>query len=119
MGKLTYDATRRIAWLRMQFTSEDSHKVQSFSGLHPTNVGSVQVHCYALMPDFERYVDVFSEIVTSVQIDDEWKYRDRSAAAAFFDTPRASGAVGGIVAAIVLGLLRRRRVKAKTANRQV
>ena len=61
----------------MQFT-DDGQIVQGFSGLHPTKVGSIQVNCYASTADFEKYAALFSKILTSVQVDDKWKYRKQS-----------------------------------------
>jgi len=81
LEKLTYDPSRRLVWLRMQLTMEGGQKVQVLSGLLPTSVGSIQVHCYAPAVDFEKYAAAFTEIITSAQVGGEWKYvaKNRSA----------------------------------------
>jgi len=121
VGKLTYDPSTRVAWLRTQFTGDDG-ETQGFSGLHPTNIGSIQVHCYALTPEFEQYAPLFSEIITSVKIDDVWKYRERSrfvvALGDFSDlaSSAVTGAVGGLATVVVLWVFRKRRRAAKAAG---
>lgn len=123
MGALTYDPVKQVAWLRMQFTGDDGQTVQGFSGLHPTNVGSIQVHCYAPTADFDEYAPLFSEIITSVQVDDGWRYRARSGASGvlggFGDlgSSAVTGAIGGLAAVLVLRVLRKRKRAAKTAHR--
>lgn len=94
IGKLTYDPAKRIAWLRMQFTGEDG-EMQALSGLHPTKAGSIQVHGYSFGLEMEKYGPLFSEIISSVKIDDEWKYRDRSGLAAALGRIFDFGSSGG------------------------
>lgn len=121
MGELTYDPAKRIAWLRMQVSSEDGQTVQVFSGLHPTSVGSVQVHCYALSDELDRLAPLFSQIITSVDIDEEWKYRERNAASRalrILSDLGLTGAAGGIIAFIVFRVFRGRKLLAKTAHRE-
>jgi hypothetical protein len=121
VGELTYDPAKRIAWLRMQFSSEDGQTVKVLSGLHPTNVGSVQVHCYALSDEFDRFAPLFSQIITSVDIDEEWKYRESNAVSRGFGRLSdlgLTGAAGGMIAFIVFRVFRRSKLVAKTANRE-
>ena len=123
VGAMTYDSVKQLVWLRMQFSDNDGQAVQGFSGLHPTNVGSIQVHCYALAAEFDKYAPQFSEIITSAQIDDEWKYRAKSGASGFLGdfgdlgSSAVTGAIGGIAAVLVARILRRRKQVASSAQR--
>ena len=122
IGKLTYDPGRHLVWMTFQMTDGDGESIQGLSGLHPTNVGSIQVHCYSLKAEFDRYAPLFSEIITSVQIGDDLKYRARgslmqSLGDAFdLKSMAVDGAVGGIVAVVVAGFLRRRKTAASKAQ---
>jgi len=115
IGKLAYDPITKIAWLRMQVTGDEGETIQGLSGIHPTNVGAIQVNCYASAGTLEKYAPLFSEIITSVQVDDEWKYRERSALGRAADglgelgTSAVTGAVGGMAVAVVARLLRKRK----------
>jgi hypothetical protein len=115
LGKLTYDPTARIAYLRMQFTGDDGQTMQGFSGLHPTKVGSIQVNCYASTTDFDKDAALFAAIITSVQIDNEWEYQATGASPADLGPSAVTGATGGTAAILVLWFLLRRKQAAKSA----
>jgi hypothetical protein len=121
VGKLAYDPVRQIVWLRMQFTGDDG-EIQGLSGIYPTNVGAIQVNCYSSAATLEQYAPLFSEIITSVQVDEEWKYRERSALGRAIgslndlSTSAGTGAVGGIAAVWVVRFLRKRKQVGQTAN---
>lgn len=123
VGALTYDPVNQLVWLRMQLSDDDEQTVQGLSGLHPTNVGSIQVHCYARTGEFDKYAPLFSEIITSVQIDDEWRYRARGGASGFLGgfgdlgSSAVIGAIGGIAAVLVARTLRKRKQAADSAQR--
>jgi hypothetical protein len=108
LGKLTYDPSARIAYLRMQFTGDDSQTMQGFSGLHPTKVGSIQVNCYASTTDFDKDAALFAAIITSVQIDKEWEYQATGGSSADLGPSAVTGAIAAI-------LVRRRKRAAKPA----
>jgi hypothetical protein len=122
IGKLAYDPIRQIAWLRMQFTGDEGETIQGLSGIHPTNVGAIQVNCYASTVTLEKYAPLFSEIITSVQVDEELKYRERSAlgrAIGSFGelgTSAVTGAVGGIACILLTRFLRKRKQSGETAH---
>jgi hypothetical protein len=121
LGKITYDPAKRLAWLRMQLTDQDGQSIQGLSGLHPTIVGSIQVHCSSLEADFDRFAPLFSDIIASIQIDDDWRYRETNGIARFLGSSRlgsaaVSGAVGSLAATLVLAFLRRLRRNRKIAG---
>jgi hypothetical protein len=122
IGKLAYDPIRQIAWLRMQVTGDEGETIQVLSGIHPTNVGAIQVNCYASTATLEKYAPLFSEIITSVRVDDEWKYRERSAlgravgSLGDLGTSAVTGAVGGVAALVVARFLRKRKQAGETAH---
>jgi hypothetical protein len=122
IGKLAYDPVRQIAWLRMQVTGDEGELIHGLTGIHPTNVGAIQVNCYSSADTLEKYAPLFSEIITSVQVDDGWKYRERSAlgrAIGSLDelgTSAVTGAVGGIAAVLVARFLKKRKQAGETAS---
>ncbi len=122
IGKLAYDPIRQIAWLRMQVTGDEGETIQGLSGIHPTNVGAIQANCYASAATFEKYAPLFSEIITSVQVDEEWKYRERSAlgravgSLGELGTSAMTGAVGGIAAVLAVRFMRKRKQAGQTAH---
>lgn len=119
IGEVTYDSAMRILWIRMQGRADDGQMQQSLLGSHPTSVGSIQVNGHSLDVDFEQYAPLFATIVTSIQIDDEWKYRERSRVARFMDglANFVGPAVSIIAVLTVFHFMRKRKHGGKTAHR--
>jgi hypothetical protein len=87
----------------MQFAGAD--------GLHPTNAGSIQVT--AVRPQRLRKIRApVLRNISSVQIEEQWKYRARASAHAWGSlddlAPLLTGAIGGTVTVGALRLLHRR-----------
>lgn len=119
IGKLSYDPAQRLAWLRLQLEVEEGKTQQALSGLHPTETGSVQVHCWAPPGDFIPYASLCRQIVTSVRLGDAIRYRERTAWQTFLADygSSAGGALGAIAAVLVIRRLRKREEPAASGSR--
>jgi hypothetical protein len=109
IGKMSWDSKARIAWVPVGFSDERGQPMAGLAGLHPTELGVIQVNCYATQSDFERIAPTFVAIIASVKIDEAIKYRKRSALGTVTDStlvPALFGGIFGIVLVLAIHGLR-------------
>lgn len=75
LGELRYDERRFVIWIRAQMKTPNGQNVDMLSALHPTNSGSIQLHCYDTSAKFEDTELLCESIATSVKLDESIRYR--------------------------------------------
>lgn len=77
VGKMQYDEAAHIVWITTQSDVVNVGKIQGLSGLIPTEKGFVQVHAYSTEPDFQNYLPIFRQIITSTTVSPDLAYKPR------------------------------------------
>jgi hypothetical protein len=112
IGSHVWDPKAQIGWMRMQPTEKDGRPMTGLAGLHPTEAGAIKVDCYDYESEFGQFAPTFSAIITSVKIDEQFRYHARSAlsrAVELVPVPALTGLVVGGAALLMARALRRRR----------
>jgi hypothetical protein len=99
LGQMQYDETAHVVWVTYRSDVVGIGKVQGISGLIPTEKGYLQVHCYSTESNFQTYLPIFRQIVTSVAISPGLAYKPRWAD----NSPILSGIDWSQVAAKAIG----------------
>lgn len=74
IGQLRYDPKTDIIWMKMSSNVADVGPIIGLSGLILTSNGFIQVACYSIRDDFEKYMPIFNSIIESVQVTKELRY---------------------------------------------
>lgn len=82
IGEMRWDADRQIVWMRTQASNE----VEVLSGVHLTDIGSVQVHGSATAESYSKHADTLARIISSVEIDPGFRYKPRNAVVLFVES---------------------------------
>jgi hypothetical protein len=91
IGEMRRDPVAQLLWMR---TGVSGAQTQILSGVHLTSEGSIQVHCSAPAADFDKLAPVCPDIIQSVRIDENARYRPRSMARIFVEDHPAVTAIG-------------------------
>lgn len=126
-GKTIYDSSNRILWTSALINYTGIGKIKILAGGHLSEDGFVQVFGYARNSDFAKYEALFHEIISNVELPEGIRYVPRAPETAqnnslfrAVDWDKAlskaiAGAVLGGVAALILGLMKRKK---KTSNKR-
>lgn len=87
--------------------------VRGIIGSLPTDSGFIQISCQSRGSDFEGYLPLFEAIIRNTKLDAELKYRPNGKGAGWggWKWALAAMALLGGAAALVVGLLRRKKVR--------
>ncbi|HOJ78607.1 MAG TPA: hypothetical protein PLZ08_04660 [Bacillota bacterium] len=74
-NEMVYDPINQIVWMRFKMTVQGSGNVVGISGMCLTEVGWIQVNCYCRESETKLYQGIFEDIIRSVQIANQLKYK--------------------------------------------
>lgn len=124
IGEMRWDPDNLVLWLRTQANSPHEGQkgapamvpTQAIAGVHLTNTGTIQIHANAPAEYWDKYADVFTQVIASVKIDPEWKYQPRSGFRIFLEEATwLPYAAVSILAALGVGLIARKYGTSKKA----
>ena len=125
MGKTVYDPINRILWTSARMNYAGVGDIQMLAGGHLSEDGCVQVFGYVREEDFPRYEAVIHDIISSVELPDYMRYVPRATDnillvhAIDWDkvlSKGIGGAVAGGIAALIIGLTRRKKKDSQPEN---
>lgn len=78
IGKMRYDPTSRVIWLNAGLNVAGVGRIAGVSAIVPTEYGTIQLSGYAHEREFMGFLTQFHEMVSSLAVVDNAKYRPRA-----------------------------------------
>jgi hypothetical protein len=110
VGKMVYDPQTHTVWGTTDSVYPGVGKVRCLTGAVETEQGAIWVYCYAPADVYDKYNQVFANIISSVQLRDDLVYKPRASEALSADEiARRLGRVTGVMigVAVLLYLMRK------------
>jgi len=118
LGKMQYDEAAHVVWIIVQIDVANAGKIQGLSGLIPTEKGIVQVHAYSTESNFQAYLPIFRQIITSTTVPPDLTYKPRWTdsipllSSIDWDQVAGKAIVGGVIGGLIalfVGLRRKKK----------
>lgn len=107
LGETLYDATNHCIWMHFSAEVAGIGPIKAVTCGFLTEKGVIFFHCYAKAAEFDALLPAFQQLLASVKIAENLKYKSRLGDAAGFDFSKIlrstiiGGVVGGLVGLVV------------------